>query len=416
MTVEIIPRMCCVLVGLLAVNISIAQIKDDGTMQFEKGSFGADFEFLKSHTEIIRLEKGSSQILIAPKLQGRVLTSTPNGSRGLSLGFINHDRIKSDSIEKHIQAYGGEDRFWLGPQGGQFALYFHPGEEFTFDNWFTPGPIDKEAFEVVKCNKTSVTLKKAMEVTNYQRTTFQLELIRKISLLDKNEIEKLLNAELLESVKFVGFESKNEVENTGEEAWTNDKGLISIWILGMFPGGAEVVIPLKEGADTEQQIVNEYFTSMVGAVGNNKLRVEEGTIFYDGDGDFIGKIGIEAMNATNYFGSYDPITEVLTIIHFAPLKETDDYVNSQWEIQEHPYQGDLINSYNDGNLERTARAKKTFYELESSSPALKLKPQQKYVHYHRTFHFMGSRQALNKISETTLGVTIDQILEQINRP
>ncbi|WP_421897662.1 DUF6786 family protein [Marinoscillum sp.] len=416
MILKINGRVFSMLMGLLAINISNAQHKDDSQMQFEKGSFGADFEFLKSHAEIIRLEKGSSHILIAPKLQGRVLTSTLDGPDGLSQGFINHDRIKSDKIEKHIQAYGGEDRFWLGPQGGQYTIYFHPGDEFTFDNWFTPDPIDKEAFEVVKRNKSSVTLKKSMDIANYQKTTFQLELIRKISLLDRKTTQKLLNTEPLENVKFVGFESRNEVKNTGEEEWTNEKGLISIWILGMFPGGAEVVIPLKASADTKGKIVNEYFTSLVGEVGQKSLRIDEGTIFYEGDGDYIGKIGIEPKNATNYFGSYDPNTEVLTIIHYSPLQDEADYVNSQWEIQENPYKGDVINSYNDGNLERTAREKKTFYELETSSPALKLKPNQKYVHYHRTFHFMGNRQALNKISKTTLGVSIDQILEQINRP
>ena len=34
--------------------------------------------------------------------------------------------------------YGGEDRFWLGPEGGQYGLYFPPGKPFVFDNWQTP--------------------------------------------------------------------------------------------------------------------------------------------------------------------------------------------------------------------------------------------------------------------------------------
>lgn len=402
-----------VLIGLLVLNISNAQRENESIMPFKKGSFGDDFLFLNKHTEIIRLEKGRSMILIAPQFQGRVLTSTSDGMDGMSLGFINRKRIASEQMEPHIQAYGGEDRFWLGPQGGQYTIFFNPGDDFNFDNWFTPDPLDKEAFEVTKCTKTSVTLQKSMMVTNYNNATFQLDLIREISLLDAKKTCQILNIDDLKNVGFVGFESRNEVKNTGQVEWTNEKGLISIWILGMFPGGAEVVIPFKMDKNPKGKIVNEYFTDIVGEIGDENLQVKEGVIFYSGDGDFIGKIGIEPENATNYFGSYDPDTEVLTVIHYAPLHETADYTNSQWEVQKEPYNGDVINSYNDGNLERTARDAPTFYELESSSPALKLKPAESYVHYHRTFHFSGSRDKLNIIAKTTLGVSVDQILQQI---
>ena len=29
-----------------------------------------------------------------------------------------------------MNVFGGEDRFWLGPEGGQFALYFKAGDPF----------------------------------------------------------------------------------------------------------------------------------------------------------------------------------------------------------------------------------------------------------------------------------------------
>ena len=48
-----------------------------------------------------------------------------------------------------------------------------------------------------------------------------------------------------DGVDLVAFESENRVTNTGENPWEKETGLLSIWILGMFPPspGATVVIP-----------------------------------------------------------------------------------------------------------------------------------------------------------------------------
>ena len=42
-----------------------------------------------------------------------------------------------------------EDRFlWLGPEGGQFGIFFPPTAEFIFDEWLTPAAIDTEVYKV----------------------------------------------------------------------------------------------------------------------------------------------------------------------------------------------------------------------------------------------------------------------------
>jgi hypothetical protein len=89
--------------------------------------------------------------------------------------------------------------------------------------------------------------------------------------------------------------------------------------------------------------------------------------------------------------------------------EAHDYVNSMWEIQEEPYGGDVVNSYNDGPPEPGARPLGPFYELETSSPALELGPGETGVHVHRTAHFQGSDDALDPIARAALGVGIAEI-------
>ncbi len=62
------------------------------------------------------------------------MTSAVEGA-GASLGFVNRAFIKSGKTATPFNNYGGEDRFWLGPEGGQFGLYFPPGKAFEFGNW-----------------------------------------------------------------------------------------------------------------------------------------------------------------------------------------------------------------------------------------------------------------------------------------
>ncbi|MGG5905692.1 DUF6786 family protein, partial [Sphingobacterium daejeonense] len=37
-----------------------------------------------------------------------------------------------------MNAYGGEDRLWLGPEGGPFSLYFENGKEMVYEIWKPP--------------------------------------------------------------------------------------------------------------------------------------------------------------------------------------------------------------------------------------------------------------------------------------
>ena len=81
-------------------------------------------------------------------MQGRVLTSTAQGDDGLSFGWINRDLIASGERQEHMNAFGGEDRFWLGPEGGQYSIYFAPGTSFTLNNWYVPAEIDWDPFNI----------------------------------------------------------------------------------------------------------------------------------------------------------------------------------------------------------------------------------------------------------------------------
>lgn len=100
--------------------------------------FVEDVEFLSKYIDISLLEnENGSKVALSAALQGRVMTSTAGGTES-SYGWINRNFFESGETSPHINVYGGEERFWLGPEGGQYSIFFKNGKEFTLDNWFTP--------------------------------------------------------------------------------------------------------------------------------------------------------------------------------------------------------------------------------------------------------------------------------------
>src|SRR6185295_4710679 len=158
-------------------------------------TFIDDVAFLNRHTDVVILtpdRTSNARIAVCPKLQGRVMTSTAASSGGLSFGWINRDLIASAETRKHINAYGGEDRFWLGPEGGQFSIFFAKGTPQDLASWQTPAPIDSEPFDVARSEVDNVLLRKKMRLVNASGTVFELEVQREIRMLHDKDPGRIL--------------------------------------------------------------------------------------------------------------------------------------------------------------------------------------------------------------------------------
>ena len=403
-------KMLIILIGIATLAGCVAEKTKMATK-----TFGDDLTFLKKHTDVVVLSdtSGKSQVAVLPTLQARAMTSTAEGLEGLSFGWINRELVASGETVEHINVYGGEDRFWIGPEGGQFSIFFKNDVPFDLEHWFTPAPIDTEPFELVSKSKSYALLKKDMQLENYSGTVFNLRVDREIRVLERSEALRALGLIPVKTIKMVAFESNNKMTNTGTEAWEKETGLLSIWILGMFNPSptTTVVVPFKAGPEDELgPIVNDaYF----GKVPANRLVVKNGVMFFSGDGQYRSKIGLSPQRARPILGSYDIANKVLTIVQYNKPEFVVDYVNSMWELQDEPYKGDVVNSYNDGPSEPGAKPLGPFYELETSSPAAALVPGQTISHIHRTFHLQGSEIELDPIAGATLGVTIAEIKSAI---
>ena len=371
--------------------------------------FGDEIAFLKQHIPVLMLEDQSSlaKIAIAPSLQARVLTSTASGDSGQSFGWINCELIASGERRKQINAFGGEDRFWLGPEGGQFSLFFNKGASFEFKNWQTPEAVDWGLWEQTGTASDRASFRKEFQVANYAGTEFHVLGERTINLLTKPEAEASLKIRFGDSIKTAAYETVNSITNNGNAAWTKESGLLSIWILSMLKPspGTVIVIPFNSGAKTSPEINAGYF----GSIPPGRFTISGQTGFLKADGKFRSKVGLLPERSKGIAGSYASDSKVLTIITCSQQPGVTDYVNSMWvPFQQEPFRGDVINAYNDGPLPDGAQLG-PFYELESSSPAAAAAPGEKVSHIHRTFHFEGSEADLDQLAVELLGVSLKQI-------
>jgi hypothetical protein len=394
--------------ALLLLSVMTTQAPDT---RARGASFGDDLAFLQTHTRTVVLHDAANQaqVVVAPAWQGRVMTSTAGGASGPSFGWVNRALIASGTVQPHMNVFGGEDRFWLGPEGGQYSIFFAKGAKFVLDDWFTPPAIDTMAYDVVTEAADAVTVAASFGLTNYSGTTFDLRVHREVRLLRSADAWTKLGVKPSPGVRLVAFESDNRITNAGRAAWRKDTGLLSIWILGMFNPSpdATIVAPLAAGAETElgPKVTSDYF----GAVPPDRLVVGDRAAFFKADGQFRSKIGVSPRRSRGVLGSYDAANRVLTIVQFTQPAGATDYVNSLWKLQDRPYAGDAANCYNDGPPSPGAKPLGPFYELESSSPAAALPPGATAAHVHRTMHLAGAEKDLDAVARSVLGVTIEEI-------
>jgi len=283
------------------------------------------------------------------------------------------------------------------------------------EDWYTPKLIDLEHFDIKKVSSHKVVFTKEASLKNYHGFQFNLGIEREVAILSKTEIQHQLGLlKLPNTLKTVAYQTTNTLTNIGKKAWEKETGLLSIWMLGMYnhSPNTTIMVPYVEGTDEELgAIVNDtYF----GKVPSDRLVIKDNIIYFKGDGQYRSKIGLNPMRAKDITGSYDSKNGILTIVKYNQPKGIMDYVNSMWKIQNQPYRGDVINAYNDGAPKLGAKPLGPFYELETSSPALALKPGKSGTHIQATFHIEGNDETLNPIIKKLFGVNIHDIKTALN--
>ncbi len=368
-----------------------------------KGSFGYDLAFLKTHDPdltVLSNADSSVQVIVSARYQGKVFTSTAEGPGGTSFGWVNYTAF-AGKPQAHMNAYGGENRLWLGPEGAQYSLFFKPGTTMEFANWQTPPGLDTEPWNIVSKTKEAISMDKAMSLTNYAGTPLTLRVDRTVQLLTRDAVSNQIGTPVGSSVQVVGYQTLNVLTNTGQNAWTKQTGAPCLWMLDMLvPGDSTTILIPYETAGTGPVATTDYF----GAIPPDRVRYQNGVLHFKADGKSRGKLGLTAQRAKPVAGSYDPDRKLLTLTFF-DVDKNATYLNQAWKQVPDPFKGDAVNAYNDGPLADGSQMG-PFYELESVSPAAFLKPGASLTHRHTVLHLTGDVTQLDAIAQKVLGLSI----------
>ena len=396
--------------SLLMVSCTgITKKTDNMKKDFAKGTFGYDVNYLseKDSLIILKSDDGNAQVIVSAKYQAKVFTSTATGLEGTSLGFVNYKFFDARLVDEHMNGFGGENRLWLGPEGGQYSIFFAPGAEQNVDNWHTPKPIDIEPWEVKSASDKQVEMAKYMELKNFKGNVLNIDVNRIVKLMSSTQITGDIAMPLPENVKAVAYATDNIITNKNDYEWTPETGTVCIWMLDMFnpSDSAVTVVPYIEG--DEKLLGKIATTDYFGEIPADRIKSENGILYFRTDGKFRSKIGMNVARTTSVAGNYDPIAKRLTIVTFEMDKDKK-YLNQEWNPERNPLVGDALNAYNDGPM-ADGSIMGPFLELESSSPAAFLKPGESMSHNHNVYHFVGEEAGLSAIAEKMLGVKLAEI-------
>jgi len=374
---------------LIALSLIITSCNQNSTYNTYKD----DLLALTKLTKIVELTSSDNQsrVCVCPEYQGRVITSTSNGLGGISNGWINRDKLKN-KYEGNGSDLGGEDRVWIGPLGSQYSFYYQQIQPLSEKNWKVPACMNEEAYKILTSSENEISMEKTMELTNYLGNTLKINLKRNIKILEKDQIERNLQIQIPNQIKSVAYESSHTLKNTDSLKWNKEKGLAAIWSLGMFEGedNCNTLISLPHNIKVKD--INKY----LGDIDSTRVYIHNNTLTFKTDGKWRSKIGIPAKCSPSLFACIKPQSKTLTIIQY---QQTNDslYFNSNPKIQNTPYDGEIIQVYNHGNMDYTTSNQNSFFELESTSAMKELAPNETIQHYHRVYHFTGEIQDLTRI-------------------
>jgi len=377
-------------------------------------SFADDLAFLRQHrgTLLLVAPDGQGRLAVVPEFQGRAMTSATH-AMGRSLGFVKHALVATRALQRGINPYGGEDRLWLGPEGGPFSVFFAPGVEQTIEHWQTPAPIDSEPWALVAHERSSARFEHRARLVNASGTVFDVRLERTLEVLEPRAALAELGVEP-GALRCVAFESRNVLANAGTAPWRRATGLLSIWTIGMFPPSPRTTVVLPLAVGPERALAGLVDEAYFGPIPPERLvRVPSAggsALLFLADGRLRKKIGVAPAAARPLAGSWDAEHAALTLVTFPIPPGAHEYVNSRWGLpQAEPYRGDVLHAYNDGPSAPGAEPFGPFHELESSSPAAALAPGESLAHRHRTLHLEGPRADLERVARATLGLALATI-------
>ena len=239
-----------------------------------------------------------------------------------------------------MNVFGGEDRFWLGPEGGHIRCTSHQEPSSSSRSGRCPRRSTGVPGMSPTRLATAVSFRKHMTLTNYAGTRLEADVNRRVRLLNGDDTAKHLGMTPSNDVHIVAFESSNTITNAGRGAWRRESGLISVWILGQFNPSpvTTIVIPFEPGPESSRgAVVNDAYFGKVPAdrlvVGGTANLLQGRRTVPEQDRP------LSIPRPCGHRAATIPASHALTLVESTHPSDAREYVNSMWEIQREPFQG-----------------------------------------------------------------------------
>lgn len=410
------------LVGAAIITTSCGIIRETvlKNNDTELWSFGQDMAFCKKYgVETLLLSQDDTIVAVSPALQGRVLTSSFAGMDGASLGWINRVELAYKKSDLQKVQLGGEDRFWVGPQGGENSIFFPVGSIVNESSWRIPAFLTSESWNLVAKNAYRAKFEKSAEFENIKGTKFKVKAEREVSVLNRKHAADILGVVIPENVKMVAFQSFNKLTNMGSSPWTAKTGLLNISTQSCFNANRKTnaFVPYRAGepAKLGDIVRDNFYGASLDIDNKERLVVDPSFIAFRTDGKRLSYIGVSSRRSEGIALSYDDANAILTVIFYIKPTDVRAYLQSSWRKSVSEYDGDAISVFNNGPVAGSNAPADAYYEISSYSPALALESGKSQFHLQRTFHFHGSEFDLGQISTALVGLSINQ-LRQVKKP
>lgn len=271
--------------------------------------------------------------IVCPTLGGRVFAEID----GQSVHRIALDLVKTPADD--FNNYGGCN-FWPAPEGGKF------GWNYKGDEWYVQDGINKQPFELVKCDASSVDVAKTIALVNRAGNKLDMCVTRRVELAGIPEMLKGVSAKVL------AFVTKDGIEMISPA--TRNDALLGAWTLEQFDA-SDTTVSFCKVRNPKTAINFDFYEP-----ANDRIEYYSGGFTYRTDGNSTGQIGVKVGHEAEMIGFYDLSRNLLCVRQ--NVKSDGLFFNMADNDQpDGPFSAaDNYSIYNSGGGDR-------FFELETVS-------------------------------------------------
>lgn len=337
---------------------------------------------LKSSTPIktITTTDKTMHILVAPKLDARILSATLGEKHELQFGAY-------DFSAKTPAALGGVDSVSIHP-----ATHFKASKE---NDW-----------QLTSDSEFSLGFRRSMKLHNSSEQALDAEIIRTVRVMSGYEIRKTLKQRITDAqLQLLGYESINRLKNTHfEDLWPDGTPLPGLKSTGTFNVNANVTLIIPHTADvkTPAKSIFHADSQFTDSQSDIQSHPDKPLLFIPLKSSSTQTISIPFKHATDYVGFFDHSQNIFTFVFFNLPRSSAD--------PQYPSSAGNEYATNGFPIQLTFNIQQL--TMSTFAPTKVLKAGHAIRHRHRTIHVKGSDESLDRITQSMLGIPFNEIKHQ----